>query len=147
MPCSKLWISLMQIDYGLATFDELAPWLDDARREGAHIDTTLKSRWTLLQAQFGTHLLGFVGLLHISPRYATIRGWYVIPGYRGSGLGTRLVEAAIDEASRQGAEQISIRTNRTHILERLGFDWTGYQREGGNQEEHWILPLPQQVLL
>ncbi len=137
----------MHIEIVVATFDDLGPWLQDARREGAHIDATLKSSWTLLKAQFGTHLLGFVGLLHTSPRYATIRGWYVIPGYRGSGLGTRLVEAAIDEASRQGAEQVAIRTNRTHILERLGFDWTGYVRQGGNHEEHWILPLPDEAML
>ncbi len=135
----------MHIEITSTTFTELGPWLDDARREGAHLDPTLKSDWTLLKAQFNGHLLGFIGLLHISPRYATLRGWYVIPGYRGSGIGTRLVEAAIDEASRQGIEQVAIRTNKTHILERLGFDWTGYIREGGNHEEHWILPLPEEA--
>ena len=135
----------MHIEIVTTTFDELGPWLDDARHEGAHLDSTLKSPWTLLKAHFNGHLFGFVGLLHTSPRYATIRGWYVMPGYRGSGLGTRLVEAAIDEASRQGIEQVAIRTNKTHILERLGFDWTGYIREGGNHEEHWILPLSEEA--
>ncbi len=132
----------MHIEIVPTTFADLQPWLGDARREGAHLDPTLKSPWTLLKAHFGGHLLGFIGLLHISPRCITIRGWYVMPGYRSSGLGTRLLEAAIDEARRQGAEQVDIRSNRIHILERLGFDWTGYTRLGGNQEEHWAFHWP-----
>ncbi len=136
----------MHIDIATTTIDELEPWLDVARQEGAHIDTTLKSPWTLLKASSGLGVIfGWVGLLHRTTRYATIRGWYVKAGYRNLGIGTRLLEAAIDHALTVNVEQVDIRTNRTHILERLGFDWTGYQRIGGNQEEHWVLPLPERA--
>ena len=131
----------MRIEIQHTTFENLQPWLDTARSEGAHLDPNLKSSWTLLKAEYDTHLLGFVGLLHRTRRYATIRGWYVCPGYRSSGIGTQLLEAAVDLASTLGIEQVDIRTNRTHPLERLGFDWTGYTRKGGNHEEHWVLSL------
>lgn len=141
----------MYLETTVATLDELQPWLDDARREGAHIDTTLKSPWTLLKAEstllgrdleYRVVILGWIGILHRSPRTVTIRGWYVKPGYRNLSIGTRLLEAAIDFAIASDIEQVNIRTNRVHPLERLGFDWTGYQRLGGNQEQHWVLSLP-----
>ena len=138
----------MHIEISTATIDELEPWLDAARQEGAHIDTTLKSHWTLLKAGSSPEVIfGWVGVLHRSRRSVTILGWYVKPGYRNLGIGTRLLEAAIDFALTSDVEQVDIRTNRTHILERLGFDWTGYRRQGANQEEHWILPLLQTVTM
>ena len=134
----------MHIEITTTTVEELEPWLDMARQEGAHIDSALQSPWTLLKAESDQGLIvGWIGLLHRTTRYATIRGWYVKRGYRNYGIGTRLLEAVIDHALMGDVEQVDIRTNRTHILERLGFDWTGYRRIGGNQEEHWILPLPE----
>lgn len=66
---------------------------------------------------------------------------YVVPNQRGHGLGRRLVEAAIAEAQRQGADHIELATgDRNHaargLYESLGFTNCGggsinyfYQRE------------------
>jgi len=51
---------------------------------------------------------------------------YVVPGRRGSGLGRALMEAAMEEARRQGADYMDLGTSETdtaarHLYESLGF--------------------------
>jgi len=46
----------------------------------------------------------------IDPATAELKRMYVVPGYRGSGLGRRLVEALDQEAARLGATQVVLET-------------------------------------
>lgn len=119
-------------------------WVDQAREEGAHVDFTLKSPWKLFCDFDGNTPKGFIGLLLHSNTRCTIRGWYVFPDQRGRGVGTGLLGAAISWASEQGFATIEIRT--AHNVEWAGFEWTGYQREGGNQERHFTLKIVQPPL-
>lgn len=112
-----------------------------ARRAGADLDQTLKSPWSIIRAVWGMDTVGFIGVLHRRTS-ATIRGWYVQAAFRGQGIGTRLLEAAIDTAYDQGAERVEIRTAQTRIAQRFGFEWTGYERKGGNRERHFVRLKP-----
>lgn len=109
-----------------------------ARKEGADLDQALRSPWVFFRAVVGLQTLGFVGVLCRTPTVVTIRGWYVTPKYRDQGIGTDLLEAAMQYALDRGTSKIEIRTNRDRIAQRLGFEWTGYEREGGNRERHWV---------
>lgn len=114
------------------------PMVTRARKEGADLDQALRSSWVFFRAVNGLQTLGFVGVLCRTPAVVSIRGWYVTPKYRGQGIGTDLLEAAMTYAIDQEVSKIEIRTNQERIAHRLGFEWTGYQRQGGNQERHFV---------
>lgn len=112
-------------------------WVDDARSEGAHVDFTLKSPWQLFADFEGDEIFGFVGLLLTGSKRCTIRGWYVFPKHRGRGVGTGLLSHALDWAESNGYETVEIRT--AHQVNHFGFEWTGYERKGGNRERQYRL--------
>lgn len=109
-----------------------------ARREGADLDQALKSPWAFFRASLGLQTFGFVGVLLRTPEVVTIRGWYVAPKYRGQGIGTALLEAAMTYAIEKKVTKVELRTNQERIAHRLGFEWTGYERERGNKERHFV---------
>jgi RimJ/RimL family protein N-acetyltransferase len=109
-----------------------------ARREGAELDQTLSSPWVIFRARWNVETVGFVGMLVRSPSVVTLRGWFVKPKWREQGIGTQLLEAAMTYAFEQGAAKVEIRTARSKIAHRLGFEWTGYERKGGKQERHFV---------
>ncbi|MFD1720426.1 GNAT family N-acetyltransferase [Amnibacterium endophyticum] len=44
-------------------------------------------------------------------RTADLQSVYVLPAFRGRGVGTRLIEAAVDAASREGAERLVVHSS------------------------------------
>lgn len=112
-------------------------WIEAGRLEGAYIDPALKSPWRLFASWKGDIGLGYIGLLLTSESRATIRGWYVFPQCRKLGVGSQLLEAAVQWGFDSGRDTIEIRTARD--VSWAGFEWTGYQRAGGNQERHYLL--------
>lgn len=120
-------------------FDDLpVGMVRQARREGADLDQTLKSPWVFFRTVWEMETVGFVGVLCRTPTIVNIRGWYVKPEYRGQGIGTRLLVAAMNYAIDQRIDKIEIRTTKSRVVHRLGFEWTGYQRRGGKQERHYV---------
>ncbi len=114
-------------------------WVEQAQAEGAHVDFTLKSPWQLFADFDGDTIHGFIGLLLTSENSATIRGWYVFPEHRGKGFGSELLSHAIRWANESGRDKLEIRT--AHDVEWVGFEWTGYERKGGNHERHYAMKL------
>ena len=68
----------------------------------------------LFLAQSGAEAAGCVGLRRIRPEICEMKRLYVRPAYRGSGLGRRLAERAIDTAAEMG-----YRLMRLDTLDRL----------------------------
>jgi GNAT superfamily N-acetyltransferase len=61
-----------------------------------------------------------------------VKTLWVQAGWRGKGLGTRLMTAAEQEARRRGATQIVLTTHSfqaPHFYERLGFERVGYNQD------------------
>ena len=114
-------------------------WIAQAKAEGAFVDLSLKSPWQFFGVWEYSTMHGFVGLLLISSRNVHVRGWYVFPEYRGTGVGGALLEAALDWCRINGYSHIDIRT--FHNVAWAGFIPTGYQRGGGNRESQWVMDL------
>ena len=57
---------------------------------------------------------------------------YVVPERRGHGLGRALMEAALDEARRRGADTMDLGTDETDVAARRLYESLGFtNREGG----------------
>ncbi|MCE1177910.1 MAG: GNAT family N-acetyltransferase [Micrococcales bacterium] len=76
------------------------------------------------------------GISRTATTRATLEAVRVAPSERGTGLGTRLVEWACEEAARQGATLVQLttdvsRTDAHRFYERLGFRQThlGFKRD------------------
>jgi GNAT superfamily N-acetyltransferase len=114
-------------------------WIEQARKEHAHIDLTLKSPWQLFAAFDGSTSGGFIGVLLIGSATAHVRGWYVFPDQRNQGIGGQLLDHALNWCRLNGYHHIDIRT--AHNLDWTGFTPTGYQRQHGQQEAQYVLDL------
>lgn len=112
-------------------------WVEAGRAEGAFVDPSLKSPWQLFAAFDESVVGGFVGLLLVGKRKAHIRGWYVFPEHRGAGLGSRLLEHALEWARMNGYHALDIRT--AHDLSWTGFTPTENVSAAG--ERQWVLEL------
>lgn len=99
---------------------ELEPWRAQAAREHSGIDPLPSIRW--FAAVLGTTKIGCIGLLHVSREAVRVRGWYVLPQYRGQGVGIFLQENAEDWAREHGYVRIESTTRLWRVLERRG--WT-----------------------
>lgn len=62
------------------------------------------------------------GALHIVwEDLAEIRSLVVEPSFQGKGIGTRLIEALLEEATSMGATRVFVLTYRPLLFERMGF--------------------------
>ena len=73
----------------------------------------------ILVARQGGAIAGMVNLLFtvstaLGERVALLEDMVVAPAYRGSGVGGRLLEAAIEQARRQGCRRITLLTDRVN---------------------------------
>jgi GNAT superfamily N-acetyltransferase len=114
-------------------------WTDQARTEGAHIDFNLKSPWQLFADFDKSTIHGFIGVLLIGKTTAHIRGWYVFPDHRNQGVGSRLLDHALNWCRINGYHNIDIRT--AHDLSWTGFTPTGRTNKTGNHESQYVLNL------
>ncbi len=87
-------------------------------RSDDELSTNIRS-YTL--AFEGDALAGFCALHIHTPSLAEIRSLVVIERLRGHGIGTSLVEHALEEASRLGLKQVLTLTYQQHFFEHLDF--------------------------
>ena len=57
---------------------------------------------------------------------------YVAPGHRGHGLGRALMEAAIDLARREGADEMHLGTSEDDVAARALYESLGFSNREGN---------------
>jgi putative acetyltransferase len=81
---------------------------------------------SLLLAIAGDEAAGCVAIRPLAEKFCEMKRLYVRPAWRSTGLGKRLVEAALDDARRAGHEYVRLDTLPTmisarHLYASLGF--------------------------
>ena len=104
----------------------------EARKETAHVYEG-KTKHTWFCMELNGEIVGCSSLMPFSKREARLRGWYLMPEYRGQGLGVDLVRPVIGEAICEGYEYLESKTKHKGIMEALDFVFTGreYPSWGG----------------
>lgn len=100
----------------------VAPKVEDGtilERSSDEIATNIRS-YTL--AFFDDALVAFTALHLHSPELAEIRSLIVAEAHRGHGVGTALVEKALEEARSLGVSRVLALTYAAHFFENLGFN-------------------------
>jgi ribosomal protein S18 acetylase RimI-like enzyme len=111
-------------------------------QDGAFFDAYHKPEHFLVAEQDGW-LVGFVRVVQPVPletgaHVRQIQGLAVDPDVRRKGLGRLLMEAACDEARRQGARRITLRVLSTNAAARRLYASMGFQVEGRLPAEFFI---------
>lgn len=102
----------------------------------------------LLIAEQGNQLIGSLRLFPRKPGCKEIAelGMFVLPPFRNQGIGSAMIDRALDWASKQGYAEIMLTvhpTNRRaiHLYEKFGFRIRGEYREpeeGGWRDRGWL---------
>ena len=74
-----------------------------------------------LVAEMDGRVVGCVSLVTFNPTLCEVRSLAVDPSARGHGLGTQLVEAAIDLAHSRDIDNVLTLTRAAHLFEQIGF--------------------------
>ena len=141
-----------EVLHGTATWDE-DPWSVEQRRAWfeQHDQST-----PVLIAEVAGSVVGFAYLSHYRPkagyRFTRENTVYVEEGYRGRGVGRRLLEALLDEARRDGVHAVIAVIEAENAVsirlhERLGFELIGTGREVGFKFGRWLDSVYMELLL
>lgn len=76
---------------------------------------------TFIVAQDGDKLIGCGSLCRLGSDLVEIRSLGIVDGYKGQGIGSRLVDALIDEAKTQGIPKVMALTYEAAFFQRNGF--------------------------
>lgn len=107
------------------TIQALSVWKDQAYRDGAHLfEGKRPVSWWYVVDQSNT-VVGCIGLLRAGAHRAYVRGWYILPGYRGRGYGKQAMEFAVAEARRLGVRILETKTAHREEMRRWGWTSTG----------------------
>jgi ribosomal protein S18 acetylase RimI-like enzyme len=98
----------------------------ELEKDCAYLERT-DSQQPLMGALDEDRLVGCVYLYELSAQEAEIKRLYVRPGYRGLGLGRRLMNALIETAKRKGYSTLRLDTapfmnSAQHLYSELGFE-------------------------
>jgi GNAT superfamily N-acetyltransferase len=90
-------------------------------------------------------IIGFVGLKREQEDKARLKRLAVLPTFQGRGVGTRLVQSAIDYASSSGIQEIHLATGRQEtarpLYDKLGFVEVGVDEP--NNDYLMMLEVPE----
>jgi len=76
---------------------------------------------TFIVAQDGERLIGCGSLCRLGSDLVEIRSLGIVDGYKGQGIGSKLVDALIDEAAKQGIPKVMALTYEAGFFQRNGF--------------------------
>jgi amino-acid N-acetyltransferase len=118
----------MNLTYRKATLADIAamqelvsPQVEDGTilvRNNDEIATNIRS---YILACDGERLVGFTALHVHSPELAEVRSLIVSEAYRGQGVGSGLVEHALEEGRKLGLKRVLALTYAAHFFDRLSF--------------------------
>lgn len=85
-------------------------------------------------ARTGTEIVGFSANRRIEAGTVELAGIVVLADHAGRGIGTALVEAAVEQARREGYASMLVKTETSNhraraFYEKLGFDVDGVEKE------------------
>lgn len=101
-------------EYGLST----NPAETDADLDDIH-DSYIADGGTFKVLEKDGRIIGSYGLYPTTARSCELRKMYLLPEFRGQGLGRRMLEDALREAGSLGFEQMTLETN-SRLEEALG---------------------------
>ena len=141
-----------EVLHGTATWDE-EPWSIEQRRAWfeQHDQST-----PVLVAELDGGVVGFAYLSLYRPRvgyrFTRENTVYVEAGYRGRGVGRRLLEALLEEARRSSVHAVIAVIEAENAVsirlhERLGFELIGTEREVGFKFGRWLDSVHMELLL
>ncbi|MFA6815242.1 MAG: GNAT family N-acetyltransferase [Lentisphaeria bacterium] len=87
----------------------------------SHLNNFLTARIKTADGK-SSHLIGAVALRNFGPELQEIRSLIVSPDYTKHGLGTRLIQAAINLAKERHCKNIFALTLRPNLFTRIGFE-------------------------
>ncbi|GHJ38116.1 GNAT family N-acetyltransferase [Streptomyces sp. TS71-3] len=108
------------------------PFFDESHPPRNHLVAELDGRVA------GYIRLGFPTPLASNAHVRQIRGLTVSPDARGRGVGRALVDAAVEEARRQGARRITLRVLGHNAPARALYESAGFVVEGVQPEEFYL---------
>jgi GNAT superfamily N-acetyltransferase len=111
---------------------EFAPSID-AQRDGLRAILASPSVGRLLVAEADGALLGMVNLLYtqstaLGGRVAILEDMIVVPAERGSGVASRLLDAAIDTCRGDGCRRITLLTDADNSRAQKFYERSGFCR-------------------
>jgi amino-acid N-acetyltransferase len=74
-----------------------------------------------LVAEEAGQVIGCVSLVHFKAALSEVRSLAVHPAYRGRGIASQLVKAALNMACKRGTRRVLALTRAVHLFEQLGF--------------------------
>lgn len=109
-------------EYGLSP-DPAGADLDLMDLEASYIRS---GGWFAVIEDVSGTIVGSVGLLPVGEGIMELRKMYLAKGHRGSGLGRRMLEGALEEARRRGIRKVTLETaevlrEAVALYERYGF--------------------------
>jgi GNAT superfamily N-acetyltransferase len=116
-----------------ATLTEFGFRLDPALdRDLSEPESFYDAVWVALD---GDEVVGTVAMRRIGDREAELKRMYLVPRWRGHGLGRRLLEVALDWARRERIRAVRLDTSeRMETAQRL-YEAAGFRRAGERVEE------------
>ena len=142
---------LYEREYGLDHRIEASVAEGLARVADALADSDGRGDAALWVAECGDEIVGAIGMTWEGDRTARLRWFLVSPAARGTGIGSRLLGAAIGWADDRDAELVFLLTfgdlvAAAHLYERAGFrkvdERVGTEWSETLVEERWELRLP-----
>jgi L-amino acid N-acyltransferase YncA len=141
-----------EIEFGVATWD-YDPWAIEVRE--AWFDAQ-SSEEPVLVGDLDGHVAGF-GYLSwyrskIGYRFTREDSLYLVPTYQRRGLGTRLLEALIEQAKSIGIHTLIAHIESSNepsiaLHQNFGFERLGLERQVGHKFDRWLDAQPMQLLL
>ena len=108
--------------------ERLLPYRRAAAREHVSVSATQKTVWYEYRDR---ELIGFGAFIWTGEEKARVKGIYVLPEFRGGGLGTRMTQKIIEAARAAGAKTLEAFALNPAFYEALGWRRTDVRLRSG----------------
>lgn len=127
----RVWLDREESEVGISNPEVLRERISKFRQD--------KNAYIVAAA--GDQVVGFILLMRgrlNSTRHSADFGMSILPAYRDKGIGTLLVEAAINWAVKHGVEKLYCCTFHTNLRAIKLYEKMGFEHEGTRQKQYRI---------